>query len=183
MTKTFSGTIAPAKGKLGVLCVGLGAVTTTFMAGVENTRRGLGVPVGSLTQMATIRLGKRTEGRSPLIKDFIPLAGLDDLVFGAWDPIADASGILHGVDLVPSALDALRGADAAIVVTDWPELRDLAWADARQSMRNPLVVDGRNMLDPAHMRGLGFVYEGIGRAASQFAGLPETPEPQTKLPH
>ena len=76
-------------GRLGVLCVGLGAVTTTFMAGVEQVRQGHGRPFGSLTQMATIRLGKRTEGRSPLIRDFVPLAGLDDLVFGAWDPIPD----------------------------------------------------------------------------------------------
>ena len=83
--------ITPAKGKLGVLCVGLGAVTTTFMAGVENVRRGRAKPIGSLTQMATIRLGKRTEARTPLIKDFVSLASLDDLVFGAWDPIPDTA--------------------------------------------------------------------------------------------
>lgn len=81
--------IAKAEGKLGVLCVGLGAVTTTFMAGVELARRGIAKPIGSLTQMGTIRLGKRTEGRSPLIRDFVSLARLEDLVFGAWDPIAD----------------------------------------------------------------------------------------------
>jgi myo-inositol-1-phosphate synthase len=78
-------TIAPAQGKLGVLCVGLGAVTTTFIAGVEAIKKGIAKPIGSLTQMGTIRLGKRTEGRSPLIKDFVPLAALDDIVFGAWD--------------------------------------------------------------------------------------------------
>ena len=89
MTQKFGGKVAPAKGKLGVLCVGLGAVTTTFMAGVENVRRGNAKPIGSLTQMATIRLGKRTEQRTPLIKDFVPLADLNDLVFGAWDPIPD----------------------------------------------------------------------------------------------
>jgi myo-inositol-1-phosphate synthase len=82
--------IAPAQGRLGVLCVGLGAVASTFVAGVENVRRGRGaLPIGSLTQMGTIRLGKRTEGRSPLIRDFVPLAPLDRLVFGAWDPIPD----------------------------------------------------------------------------------------------
>ena len=81
--------IAPAQGKLGVLCVGLGAVATTFIAGVENVRRGAARPIGSLTQMGTIRLGKRTEDRAPLIKDFVPLADLDDLVFGAWDPMPD----------------------------------------------------------------------------------------------
>jgi myo-inositol-1-phosphate synthase len=81
--------IAPAQGRLGVLCVGLGAVTTTFIAGVEAIKKGLAKPIGSLTQMGTIRLGKRTEGRAPLLKDFIPLAGLNDLVFGAWDIFED----------------------------------------------------------------------------------------------
>ena len=73
--------IAPAQGKLGVLCVGLGAVATTFIAGVENVRRGAAKPIGSLTQMGTIRLGKRTEGRAPLIRDFVALA---DLWFADW---------------------------------------------------------------------------------------------------
>ncbi|HMV86107.1 MAG TPA: inositol-3-phosphate synthase [Blastocatellia bacterium] len=77
--------IAEPKGKLGVLLVGMGAVTTTFIAGVEAIKKGLAKPIGSLTQMGTIRLGKRTEGRSPLIKDFVPLADLNDLVFGTWD--------------------------------------------------------------------------------------------------
>jgi myo-inositol-1-phosphate synthase len=81
--------IIPAEGKLGVLLVGLGAVSTTFIAGVEAVRRGLAQPIGSLTQMGTIRLGKRTDGRSPLIKDFVSLASLDDLVFGGWDIFAD----------------------------------------------------------------------------------------------
>ena len=83
--------IAPAKGKLGVLLVGLGAVSTTFIAGVEAIKKGLAEPVGSLTQMGTIRLGKRTENRSPLIKDFVPLAALEDLVFGAWDIFPDSA--------------------------------------------------------------------------------------------
>src|ERR1700728_4929266 len=82
-------TVRPAEGRLGVLTVGLGAVATTFMAGVDRVRRGYSLPIGSLTQMATIRLGKRTENRAPLIKDLVPLAGLDDLVFGAWDPLPD----------------------------------------------------------------------------------------------
>ena len=80
---------APATGKLGILTPGLGAVATTFIAGVESVRRGYSKPIGSLTQMATIRLGKRTENRSPRIKDFVSLAALDDIVFGAWDPIPD----------------------------------------------------------------------------------------------
>ncbi len=83
--------ISPATGKLGVLLVGLGAVSTTFVAGVEAIKRGLAAPVGSLTQMGTIRLGKRTDNRSPKIKDFVPLAELDDIVFGAWDIFADSA--------------------------------------------------------------------------------------------
>ena len=111
---TASGTprasIRPATGKLGVLTPGLGAVATTFIAGVESIRRGHGLPIGSLTQMATIRLGKRTEKRSPLIRDFVPLASLDDLVFGAWDPIPDdaltaarKAGVLEERDIAPVA--------------------------------------------------------------------------------
>ena len=83
--------IAPAKGRLGVLLVGLGAVSTTFIAGVEAVKRGLAEPIGSLTQMGTIRLGKRTENRVPLIKEFVPLADLNDLVFGAWDIFPDSA--------------------------------------------------------------------------------------------
>ncbi len=92
--------IEPAGGRLGVLLVGLGAVSSTFIAGVEHVRRGTGKPFGSVSQMATIRLGKRSEKNSPLIKDFVPLAALDQLVFGAWDPIPDDgydSAILCGV--------------------------------------------------------------------------------------
>ena len=81
--------IAPADGKLGVLVIGLGAVTTTLIAGVELAKRGQGLPIGSMTQMGTIRLGKRTDGRSPLIKDFVPLAKLEDIVWGAWDVFPD----------------------------------------------------------------------------------------------
>jgi len=81
--------VKPAEGKLGILLVGLGAVSTTFVAGVEAIKRGLEHPTGSLTQMGTIRLGKRTEGRSPKIKDFVPLAALEDIVFGAWDIFSD----------------------------------------------------------------------------------------------
>src|SRR5438552_10400119 len=103
-------TIKPATGRLGVLTPGLGAVATTFIAGVEAIRHGHAKPIGSLTQMATIRLGKRTENRSPLIKEFVPLAELDDLVFGAWDPIPDdaltaakKAGVLEEKDLEPIA--------------------------------------------------------------------------------
>ena len=81
--------VAPATDKLGVMVVGLGAVATTMIAGVEAVRRGLAKPIGSLTQMGTIRLGKRTDSKSPLIKDFVPLADLNDLVFTGWDIFAD----------------------------------------------------------------------------------------------
>src|SRR6201998_4918303 len=77
--------IAPPKGKLGILLPGMGAVSTTVMAGVELVRRGLAQPVGSLTQLGTIRLGKRTDNNSPKIKKFVPLADLNDLVFAGWD--------------------------------------------------------------------------------------------------
>lgn len=104
--------IEPAAGKLGVLTVGLGAVASTVIAGVELIRRGLAEPVGSLTQMGTIRLGKRTENRVPLIRDFVPLAGLDQLVFGAWDPIPDTAyesalkcGVLDSAHIEPIAAE------------------------------------------------------------------------------
>ena len=83
--------IAPADGKLGVLIPGIGAVTTTFIAGVEAIKRGMATPVGSLTQLSTIRLGKRTDNRTPKIKDFVPLSGLNDLVFGGWDIYEDTA--------------------------------------------------------------------------------------------
>jgi myo-inositol-1-phosphate synthase len=98
----------PARGKLGVLLVGLGAVSSTFIAGVELARRGLGRPVGSVTQYGTVRLGKRTEGRAPGIRDFVPLATLDDLVFGAWDPIPDDA---YDSALVAGVLDRHRHLD------------------------------------------------------------------------
>jgi myo-inositol-1-phosphate synthase len=82
-------TIQPAKGKLGIMVPGMGAVATTFIAGVEAVRKGVAKPIGSVTQMGTIRLGKRTDNRTPLIKDFVPLAGLDDLVFTGWDIFED----------------------------------------------------------------------------------------------
>jgi myo-inositol-1-phosphate synthase len=81
--------IAPADGKLGILVPGMGAVTTTFLAGLEAIKQGIGKPIGSLTQLGTVRLGKRTEGRSPLIKDFVPLASLDSLEVACWDIFED----------------------------------------------------------------------------------------------
>jgi UDPglucose 6-dehydrogenase len=94
----------------------------------------------------------------------------------AWDPVADARTVLDGVTFVDSVADGLSGADAAVIVTEWPELRDLPWAELKITMHSPVVIDGRNHLDAAAMRAAGYVYEGMGRSASPFATLPETPE-------
>ena len=119
MTEKLS--ITPASGRLGVLTPGLGAVATTFIAGVIAARQGLAAPIGSVSQMAHIRLGKREEGRNPLIRDFVPLAGLDDLVFGGWDPIssnvleaARTCGVLDEKDIAPvsSELEGIVAVDA-----------------------------------------------------------------------
>ena len=110
-------TIEPAKGKLGVLTPGMGAVATTFIAGTELVRRKLAAPIGSLTQMGTVRLGKRDEGRSPLIKDFVPLASLNDIVFGGWDIFPDSAyetarkaGVLepHHLEPIKKFLNGIR---------------------------------------------------------------------------
>ena len=81
----------------------------------------------------------------------------------AWDPVADGRSQLHGVEVAESALEALAGADAAVIVTEWPEVSELDWAAAGERMRGRVVIDGRNVLDPEEMRALGFAYEGIGR--------------------
>ncbi|HEU0012179.1 MAG TPA: inositol-3-phosphate synthase [Longimicrobium sp.] len=139
----------PADGKLGILLPGLGAVSTTLMAGVELVRRGLGRPIGSLTQLGTIRLGKRTEARVPRIRDFVPLAGLDDLVFGAWDPLpfnaydaALTAGVLDRHQHVEPVADFLRGIQPMPAVFDQRYVKRLegihvktgtsrrAWAEA-----------------------------------------------------
>src|SRR5580692_11097147 len=108
--------IAPAEGKLGVLIPGIGAVSTTFIAGVEAVKRGLGQPIGSLTQLGTVRRGKRTDGRSPMIKDFVPLAGLNDLVFGGWDIFNDTAyeSAAHAEVLEKSLLEQVREPLSAI---------------------------------------------------------------------
>jgi UDPglucose 6-dehydrogenase len=98
-----------------------------------------------------------------------------------WDPVADASEILHGVTFVDTVAEAVSEADAAVVVTEWPQLRELPWPELREAMRLPVVVDGRNHLDAAAMRAWGFAYEGMGRSSSPFATLPETTEPRSKL--
>ena len=120
--------IAPATGKLGILLVGLGAVSSTLIAGVEHVRRGMGLPIGSVTQMATVRVGKRTEGNSPPVKDLVPLADLDDLVFGAWDPIPDnayeaalKAGVLNQYEDIEPIADFLKSIEPmpAAFVSDY----------------------------------------------------------------
>ena len=124
MESTANG-VEPADGKLGVLMVGLGAVSSTVIAGVEHIRRGSGEPVGSLTQMATIRLGRRTDSRAPFIKEFVPLAELDQLAFGAWDPIPDnayeaalRAGVLDRYNEIEPIADYLRSIEPMPAVFD-----------------------------------------------------------------
>ncbi len=128
--------IRPADGKLGVLLVGLGAVSTTFIAGVEAVRQGRSKPIGSITQMSTVRLGKRTEERTPLVRELVPLAELDDLAFGAWDPIEDdayESARVAGV-LRPEDLDA--AANFMRTIKPMPAVFDREWVKK---------LDGRNV--------------------------------------
>jgi UDPglucose 6-dehydrogenase len=93
-----------------------------------------------------------------------------------WDPVADPRELLPQVTLHDSYEEAVEGADAAVIVTEWPQLKELARPEIRDAMRRPLIVDGRNLLDPDAVRALGFAYEGIGRPTSPLDVLPETPE-------
>jgi myo-inositol-1-phosphate synthase len=138
--------IAPARGKVGVLLVGLGAVATTTIAGVFAIRKGLAQPIGSLTQMGTIRLGKRTEGRAPKIKDFVPLADLNDLVFGGWDIFEEdcyAAAKTAGV-LDPEQLEQVRGELEAI--KPMPAVFDQRYV---KRLDGPNVKKGKNKRDLA----------------------------------
>jgi myo-inositol-1-phosphate synthase len=139
-------TIAPAEGRLGVLTVGLGAVASTLIAGVELARRGLGTPIGSLALMDTIRLGKRTDDRNPAIRDFVPLAKLDDIVWGAWDPFPDdafvaaqRAGVLEGPRHLEAIADALR------------EVRPMRAAFDRSYVKN---IDADNTLGKVSKRAM-----------------------------
>jgi UDPglucose 6-dehydrogenase len=95
----------------------------------------------------------------------------------AWDPVARPNELMKGVIMCETVLEAVRGADAAVIVTEWDELRELAAPHVRDAMARPLIIDGRNLLDPDGTRRAGFAYEGIGRQSSAFESLPETPEP------
>ena len=138
--------IAPARGRLGVLLVGLGAVSTTTIAGVLAIRQGFAKPIGSLTQMGTVRLGRRTEGRSPQITDVVPLAGLNDLVFGGWDIFEDdcyAAARTAGV-IEPSLLDKVRSDLEKI--RPWPAVFDQRYV---KRLDGPNVKRGKNKRDLA----------------------------------
>jgi myo-inositol-1-phosphate synthase len=138
--------LQPADGKLGILLVGLGAVATTYVAGVENIRRGRAKAIGSLVEMGTIRLGRRTEHRHPLVRDFVPLAQMADIVFGAWDPIPDdaytaakKAGVLEAPHLEPIA-DFLKG------ITPMPAVFDQQYVKRLQGTN---VKTGKNKRDLA----------------------------------
>src|SRR5256885_3945507 len=138
--------IAPARGRLGVMLVGLGAVSTTTIAGVLAIRKNLAKPIGSLTQMGTVRLGKRTEGRSPKISDVVPLASLDDLVLCGWDIFDDdcyAAARTAGV-IEPSLLDKVR--PELEKIRPWPAVFDQRYV---KRLNGPNVKQGRNKQDLA----------------------------------
>jgi UDPglucose 6-dehydrogenase len=99
----------------------------------------------------------------------------------AWDPVARPGELIKGAVLHETVADAVRDADAAVIVTEWDELRNLASKEVLDAMARPLIIDGRNLLDPAVVRAAGFAYEGIGRPSSPFEGLPQTAEPETKV--
>src|SRR6266852_7551532 len=138
--------IAPARGKLGVMLVGLGAVSTTTIAGVLAIRKGIAKPIGSLTQMGTVRLGKRTEGRSPKINEVVPLSALDDLVFGGWDIFDDdcyAAARTAGV-IEPSLLEKVR--PELEQIRPWPAVFDQRYV---KRLDGPNVKKGKNKKDLA----------------------------------
>src|SRR3954469_22355479 len=150
MTSPETRTVAPADGTLGVLCVGLGAVTTTLIAGVELAKRGDEVPVGSLTQLGTIRLGKRTENRVPRIKDFVPLASLEQIVWGAWDPFPDdaytaasRAGVLDQGRHLEGIGDALRDIRPMAAAFDHEYVKRLDGTNVMSTVSKRAMVDPR----------------------------------------
>src|SRR5215207_7905842 len=138
--------VKPASGKLGILLPGMGAVATTFVAGVQAVRRGLAKPIGSLTQMGTIRLGKRTDNLSPKINDYVSLAQLDDLVFGGWDIFPDnayeaasRAGVLES-----KMLDQLKG--ELETIKPMPAVFEQAYV---KKINGPNVKKGTSKMDLA----------------------------------
>jgi len=144
VTKGLS--IAPAEGKVGLLLVGLGAVSTTTIAGILAVRKGIAKPIGSLTEMGTVRLGKRTDGRSPAIREFVPLAELNDLVFGGWDIFEDncyEAATTAGV-LDSKLLDQVK--DELSAITPMPAVFDRQYV---KRLDGPNVKKGKNKKDLA----------------------------------
>jgi myo-inositol-1-phosphate synthase len=172
--------IAPAHGKLGILLVGLGAVSTTTIAGVIAIRKGLAKPIGSLTQMGTIRLGKRTEGKSPKINEFVPLASLDDLVFGGWDIFEEdcyAAACTAGV-LERSLLDRIRPELEAIkpmpAVFDQRYVKRLSGPNVKKGknkkdLADQVIADIRNFKQKHHCDRLVMVWAGSTEVFMQEA--------------
>jgi myo-inositol-1-phosphate synthase len=166
--------IRPAKGKLGILLPGVGAVASTFIAGVMNIRRGLAKPIGSLTQLGTIRLGKRTENRTPLVKDFVPLAGLDDLVFGGWDIFEDNAyeaakhaGVLSAEHLEPIKEELEK-------IKPWPAVFEQSWV---KKLHGTHVKTGKNKADLAAQVGEDIARfkkeNGVDRCVAVWCGSTE----------
>jgi len=164
-------TIAPAEGKLGILLVGLGAVSTTTIAGVMAIRKGLAKPIGSLTQMGTVRLGKRTESRSPSIKEFVPISGLDDIVFGGWDIFEDncyeaakTAGVLED-KLLDSIKDELSTVKPMSAVFDRHYVKRLDGPNVKKGknkkdLAEQLIADIRRFKTDNHVSRLVMVWCG-----------------------
>jgi myo-inositol-1-phosphate synthase len=138
--------IAPAEGKLGIITVGLGAVATTFIAGVELIRRGMAEPVGSLTEMGTVRIGKRTDGTAPTVRDLVPLAALDDIEFGAWDPFEDdayvsamKAGVLDPARHLEPIADALRAVEPMTAAFDPAYVKRLDGPNVKTGTKRELL--------------------------------------------
>jgi len=131
----------PAEGKLGILIPGLGAVATTLIAGVEAIKKGTAQPIGSLTQMGKIRLGKRTDNHNPKIKEFVPLADLNDIVFGGWDIYAD--------NVYESAMNAkvLQAHELADLKTELEKIKPMSAVFDHDYIKN---IDGPNIKKSRH---------------------------------
>jgi myo-inositol-1-phosphate synthase len=143
---TQANSIRSAEGKLGILLVGMGAVSTTTIAGIMAVRKGIAKPIGAMTEMGTVRLGKRTDGRSPAIRDFVPLATYDQLVFGGWDIFEDncyeaakTAGVLE-----PTLLDQVK--DELSAITPWPAVFDRQYV---KRLDGPNVKKGKTKKDLA----------------------------------
>jgi myo-inositol-1-phosphate synthase len=177
--------IAPADGKLGILIPGMGAVTTTFIAGVEAIRRGLAKPIGSVTQLSTVRLGKRTEGRSPMLKDFVPLAGLNDLVYGCWDIFEDncyeaaqRAGVLDAslLDQVKEPMSAIKPMKAVfdqeyVKRINGPNVKDKGTKMDKAEM---LMEDIRNFRESSGAARLAMIWCGSTEVFHKAAAVHQT---------